>query len=133
MLEDRKQPRTEVNTFDLDKRFHIEVYNQEFALNQIHDVSISGTGIQIHSEIAPGTPIKLVYEADDYSIAVRGMTVWSNPIPLGPDSNAVIPSYRTGIQFDPTDRNCSMLFMALKDLMRPTAGQATQGQGWGLL
>jgi len=133
MLEDRKQPRADVNAFDLNKRFHIEIYDREFSLSQIHDVSISGTGIQIHSEVPPGTPIKLVYETDSYAIAVKGMTVWSNPIPQGPDSNAVIPSYRTGIQFDPSDRNCAMLFHALKDFMQPDNGQAMQGQGWDTL
>lgn len=117
MLEDRQQPRTQVEGFDLDNHFHIEVYDQEYALNQIHDVSISGTGIQIPSEIEPGTPVKLVYQTADYSISVNGVAVWCNLIPLGNESSSPIPSYRTGIQFDPSDRSCALLFHALKDLM----------------
>lgn len=115
--EDRKQPRTQVSTFGIDDNFHIEVYNQEYALNQVHDVSISGTGIQIPSEIEPGTPVKFVYATRDYTIAVSGMAVWCNLIPLGNENDSPIPSYRTGIQFDPRDRNCTLLFMALKEWM----------------
>ncbi len=118
MLEDRQQPRTPVEGFELENCFHIEVYDQEFALNQIHDVSISGTGIEIPSEIEPGTPVKLVYQTEHYSIAVNGVAVWCNLIPLGEgEKDARIPAYRTGIQFDPSDRSCALLFLALKDLM----------------
>ncbi len=117
MLEDRLEPRTQVEDFDFDNHFHIEVFDQEYALNQIHDVSISGTGIQIPSEIEPGTQVKLVYQTQDYMISVSGTAVWCNPIPLGGESNSPIPTYRTGIQFDACDRSCALLFLALKDLM----------------
>jgi len=86
MLEDRQQPRTQV-------------------------------------EGLPGTPVKLVYQTADYSISVNGVAVWCNLIPLGKESNSPIPSYRTGIQFDPSDRSCALLFHALKDLMGDSDSQ----------
>ncbi len=117
MPEDRQQPRTQVESFDPDSHFHIEVFDQEYALNQIHDVSISGTGIQIPSEIEPGTQVKLVYQTQDYVISVDGVAVWCNLIPLGAENNSPIPTYRTGIRFDACDRSCALLFLALKDRM----------------
>lgn len=119
-FEDRKHQRTSIESEFSSDSFHVEVYDRSYVLNRIHDVSISGTGIQIPSEIRPGTPVKLVFKSDDYTISVNGITVWCNPIPLGLEE--LTPSgkgaYRTGIQFDPKDRNCAMFFMALKDFIR---------------
>lgn len=118
-FEDRKHQRTAIESEFSSDSFHVEVYDRSYVLNRIHDVSISGTGIQIPSEIRPGTPVKLVFKSDDYTISVNGTTVWCNPIPLGLEE--LTPTgkgaYRTGIQFDPKDRNCAMFFMALKDFI----------------
>ncbi|MFC1748634.1 PilZ domain-containing protein [Pseudomonadota bacterium] len=119
-FEDRKHQRTQVARECADNSFHIEVYDRRYVLDKIHDVSISGTGIQIPNEIDPGTPVKLVYRTDKYSISVNGTTVWCNSIPLGMEQRRSKHSYRTGIQFDPKDRNCMLFFMALKDTIVST-------------
>ena len=116
-FEDRKHQRTQVERECADNSFHIEVYDRRYVLDKIHDVSISGTGIQIPNEIDPGTPVKLVYRTDKYSISVNGTTVWCDSIPLGKGGSANKRGYRTGIQFDPKDRNCTLFFMALKDII----------------
>ena len=116
-LEDRKHQRTELNFEDREDCFHIEVYDRRYVLNRIHDVSISGTGIQIPSEIEPGTPVKLVFRSGSHSVSVNGTTVWCDPIPLGLEPTPPKPAYRTGVQFDPKDRNCAMFFMALRDFI----------------
>lgn len=116
-FEDRKHQRTQVEKECADNSFHIEVYDRRYVLDKIHDVSISGTGIQIPNEIDPGTPVKLVYRTDKYSISVNGTTVWCNSIPLGDKARSSKNGYRTGIQFDPKDRNCTLFFMALKDII----------------
>ncbi len=120
MLEDRKHQRTSINRECADNSFHIEVYDRRYVLDKIHDVSVSGTGIQIPNEIDPGTPVKLVFRSDNYSISVNGTTVWCDSIPLGADAvkaKSKKSGYRTGIQFDPKDRNCTLFFMALKDFI----------------
>ena len=116
-LEDRNHQRTQIDSAGTSNCFHIEVYDQRYVLDKIHDVSISGTGIQIPKEIEPGTPVKLVFKNKDYAIGVNGTTVWCNSIPLGLEPTTPKPSYRTGIQFDPKDRNCTMFFMALRDFI----------------
>lgn len=116
-LEDRKHQRTELEYEDTDGCFHIEVYDQRYVLNRIHDVSISGTGIQIPNEIEPGTPVKLVFRRAEHSVSVNGKAVWCDPIPLGLEPTPPEPAYRTGIQFDPKDRNCAVFFMTLRDFI----------------
>ncbi len=117
-LEDRRHKRTPINSECADNSFHIEVYDRSYVLDKIHDVSVSGTGIQIPNEIDPGTPVKLVFKSDKYTISVNGTTVWCNSIALGKESTPKSRgSYRTGIRFDPKDRNCTMFFMALKDFI----------------
>ncbi len=117
-FEDRKHQRTTIENECTDNCFHIEVYNRMYVLDRIHDVSISGTGIQIPNEIDPGTPVKLVFKTNKYSISVNGTTIWCNSIPLGVEATSSQKGYRTGIQFDPKDRNCTLFFMALKDFIQ---------------
>lgn len=118
-IEDRKYQRTSIESEFSNERFHVEVYDRSYVLCRIHDVSISGTGIQIPNEIRPGTPVKLVFRNDNYTISVNGTTVWCKPIALGLANPAASAKgdYRTGIRFDPKDRNCAMFFMALKDFI----------------
>lgn len=116
-LEDRRHERTQVNYEDTNDCFHLEVYDRRYVLNRIHDISISGTGIQIPNEIEPGTPVKLVLRSGNHSVSVNGTTVWSDPIPLGKEQIIPGPTYRTGVQFDPRDHNCSLFFMALRDFI----------------
>ncbi len=120
-LEDRKHRRTPLNTRGATHRFHIEVYDQRYTLDGIHDISISGTGIQVPNEIDPGTPVKVVYSTPDFTVSVTGRTVWCSPIPLGLDSKAEQPGYRTGVQFEPSDRNVMLFFTALKDYITSPA------------
>jgi len=117
-FEDRKHQRTPIESECTDDCFHIEVYNRMYVLDRVHDVSISGTGIQISNEIDPGTPVKLVFRTNKYSISVNGTAVWCNSIPLGMEATSPNKGYRTGIQFDPKDRNCTLFFMALKDFIQ---------------
>lgn len=117
VLEDRRHERTQVNFEDTGDCFHLEVYDRRYVLNRIHDISISGTGIQIPNEIEPGTPVKLVFRTGSHSISVNGTTVWSDPIQLGPETTTPKSTYRTGVQFDPRDRNCTLFFMALRDFI----------------
>ncbi len=121
-IEDRKHQRSSIESEFCSESFHVEVYDRSYVLNRIHDVSISGTGIMIPTEIRPGTPVKLVFKSDDYIISVNGTTVWCKPISLGKagmDEQGINgkEGYRTGIQFDYKDRNCAMFFMALKDFI----------------
>lgn len=113
-LEDRKHRRTPINTASVTHRFHIEVYDQRYTLDGIHDISISGTGIQIPNELEPGTPVKVVYSSPDFTVSVTGRTVWCAPIQLGGSSDET-PGFRTGVQFEPSDRNVMLFFTALKD------------------
>lgn len=119
MLEDRRHERTQVNYNDTNGCFHLEVYDRRYVLNRIHDISVSGTGIHIPNEIEPGTPVKLVLRSGGHSVSVNGTTVWSDPIiPLGQEQATSNEStYRTGVQFDPRDRSCSLFFMTLRDFI----------------
>ena len=117
-IEDRQHQRTQLDFEDADHCFHLEVYDRRYVLNRIHDISVSGTGIQIPDEIEPGTPVKVVFRSGEHVISVNGTTVWCDPISLGKDDDKPLEAtYRTGVQFDPKDRNCTLFFMAMRDLI----------------
>jgi len=128
-LEDRKHQRTQLDFTDTEDCFYIEVYDRRYVLNRIHDVSVSGTGIQIPNVIEPGTPIKLVFRSGNHSVSVNGTTVWCDAIPLGQEPMPAKPAYRTGIQFDPKDRNCAMFFMTLRDFINKGENADTSREG----
>jgi hypothetical protein len=115
----RIQQRSSLKKRNPQAKFHVEVYNRQYVLDEVHDVSVSGAGIKIPSEIAPGTPVKLVYRDLDYSISVLGKAVWCAPV----NNQTIVRSidneafYRTGIQFDARDRNCTLFFMALREFI----------------
>lgn len=122
--EDRQHQRTQLNFGDAEACFHLEVYDRRYVLNRIHDISISGTGIQIPDEITPGTPVKVVFRSGERFISVKGTTVWCDPISLGKDEGKPLErTYRTGVQFDPKDRNCTLFFMAMRDFIGETERQ----------
>ncbi len=118
-MEGRKHPRDLLNIAGTEERFHLEVYDEEFLLDHVHDISLSGTGIRIPKEVDAGTPLKLVYRTSDYTISVKGMAVWCSPVELGKCSDPDNPSFRIGIQFDPNDRNSPLFFTALRDYIDP--------------
>lgn len=113
--DERKHPRTRINAAGgtTDHTLHLEVYDQRYILDQVHDVSVSGTGIQIPQEIQAGTPVKLVLRSADVTVGVRGITVWCDNGGFGSPDHAA-GSYRVGVQFDPKDRNIPLFFLALK-------------------
>lgn len=115
----RIQQRSALKKRNPQAKFHVEVYNRQYVLDEVHDVSVSGAGIKIPNEIAPGTPVKLVYRDLDYSISVLGKAVWCTPVNdqlFAPDTLKA-PHFRTGIQFDGRDRNCTLFFMALREFI----------------
>lgn len=115
----RQQQRSSLKKHSPRARFHVEVYNRQYILDEVHDVSVTGAGIKIPNEIVPGTPVKLVYRDTDYSISVLGKAVWCAPV----DGQSTTPDsppescFRTGIQFDARDRNCTLFFMALREFI----------------
>ena len=119
VLEDRKHERTMLDTMGAESNFHIEVYDQRYYLDKVHDISISGAGIQIPNEIEPGTPVKVVYTTSEHHISVTGRTVWCSPIAWGKEEEEDQSRFRTGIQFEPSDRNAMLFFSALRDFITP--------------
>lgn len=115
----RQQQRSSLKKHSPHARFHVEVYNRQYILDEVHDVSVTGAGIKIPNKIAPGTPVKLVYRDTDCSISVLGKAVWCSPV--NPQAASPEPSqtpyFRTGIQFDARDRNCTLFFMALREFI----------------
>lgn len=94
----------------MDGYFQLQADQLVHPLDQVYDVSVSGTGIELPVALPLHTPVTLSYECDTYEVKVQGAVVWCQP--SGDDETS---TYRIGVRFDPYDqRNSSMFFMALK-------------------
>lgn len=109
LREERRHDRRRLDA-DMDGYFQVEAGNLVCPLDQVYDVSVSGTGFVLPIALPRRTCVTLSYECDSYEVKVQGVVVWCEP-----SSGGDADSYRIGVRFDRYDqRNSSMLFMALK-------------------
>ena len=87
--------------------FFIEVENTRYPLHKVHDLSVSGVGIEAPIAISKSTEIGLCFEEADYRINVIGTVMWCLP--------GTNDTFRLGIKFSPrTAQNNLLLFMAMR-------------------
>ncbi len=90
--------------------FTIEAQGEEYEIEEVTDLSLSGMGFEMAAYLDPDTPVQLVYEEDDQVIRLAGRVVWCE------DQPAVHGNYRYGMIFDYSARDDnSQLLMALRN------------------
>ncbi len=90
--------------------FTIEALGEEYEIEEVTDLSLSGMGFEMTAYLDPDTPVHLVYEEDDQVIRLAGRVVWCE------DHPTVHGSYQYGMIFDYSARDDnSQLLMALRD------------------
>jgi len=90
--------------------FTIEALGEEYEVEEVTDLSLSGMGFEMTAYLDPDTPIRLVYEEDDRLISLSGKVIWCE------DHPSVHGSYQYGIIFDYSARDDnSQLLLALRD------------------
>ncbi len=93
--------------------FYVEVGPRSYPFEAVHDVSVSGAGIELSVALTPTTPVRLGFEQEDCQVQVQGTVMWCEP-------NGNEDSYRLGVLFDPHDmKNSSILFLALREFIDP--------------
>ena len=89
-------------------KFHVLHNSERIKFNQVNDVSISGMGILLDTDIQAGNVIAVGYESDDFSVALQAEIVWQEKL-----SEDV---FRVGIKFSTENMNDNvMMFMALRE------------------
>ncbi len=96
--------------------FILEALDEEYEIEVVTDVSLSGMGFELSSYLDPETPVTIEYEDDEYHIALSGTVSWCE------DTSCTEGNYQLGINFDYTSRDeSSQLLLALRDYF---AGEA---------
>lgn len=90
--------------------FVLETRDEEFEIEVVTDLSLSGMGLELPTCLDPDTPVSIVYEDDTYHMALTGSVVWCDEFP-NDDGNCQL-----GILFDYASRDeSSSLLLALQD------------------
>ncbi len=90
--------------------FTIEALGEEYEVEAVTDLSLSGMGFEMTAYLDPDTPVQLLYEEDDRLVSLSGRVIWCEDHPL------VHGSYQYGIIFDYSARDDnSQLLLALRD------------------
>ncbi|RMD78409.1 MAG: PilZ domain-containing protein [Gammaproteobacteria bacterium] len=76
-------------------------------LQRVHDVSVSGCGVESPVPLAPGQALRLVLRTADLDLALRARVMWCEAAGEG--------RHRAGLRFEaPDPHHCVLMFMALR-------------------
>ena len=90
--------------------FTLEAQGEDYEVEKVTDVSLSGVGFEMSTFLEADTPLKITYEEDDIVTCVSGKIIWCE------DHPTVHGSYQFGMLFDYSykDEN-SQFLMAIRD------------------
>lgn len=88
--------------------FSMNVGGETFSIPTIHDVSVSGMGLETTHSFETGTDVTLNYSEGDFTLDIKAAVMWCNGVE-GSDKHAL------GLQFDISNGgNNSMFFLAMR-------------------
>lgn len=95
--------------------FTLEIGDDEYEIEDVGDISLSGIGFEVSSYLDPDSPVTIVYEEDEKVVSVAGHVVWCQDHPRHHGS------YKCGVLFDYSYRDeNSQLLLAVKDYIDTT-------------
>ncbi len=90
--------------------FTLEAQGEEFEIDEVTDLSLSGMGFEMNGYLDPDTPVCLTYEEDDQRIRLTGRIIWCEDHPTDHGR------YQYGLVFHYSARDDnSRLLQALQD------------------
>lgn len=120
--EKRLHPRKGFNTAENDFSFYLEDKGQQYQVNDVQNVSISGVGVGLSKGIKIGQKIALKYDSADYHLSINGTIVWC-------DNTLHTGLYRLGVEFDAGNQEDNALFfLAVRKYLDPFDSVATKAQ-----
>ena len=118
--DNRKERRTAIIHSANHALFRVEVFGKQYQLERIHDVSMTGIGIQFTHEIPRGTDVRLLCCDNDHCSSIPGKIAWSTPIMETDETVATQPmAFRSGIQLETSANNATPFLMALQQYLEP--------------
>ena len=121
LAESRETIRQNIQLEEVNGSFHIEAQDKRYDPAMIHDVSVSGVGVQLEEPLEVGTHVDLIFAAGDWKISVEGRVIWCSiakklDLPVVKAAEA----YRLGIKFNPRNVNNNVIFfMASRSMVNP--------------
>lgn len=117
-IEKRSNARGAVTVRSNETRFFLKSQDGVYAITKVHDVSLSGVGIETRYRLKPGERIVLKYRSSDMQISVEGTVAWC--------SRGNEQVHAIGVAFLPgeKERN-SVFFLALRKYLDELGNTST--------
>jgi hypothetical protein len=121
LAESRETVRQSINLEEVNGSFRIQTKHKNYDGAVIHDVSVSGAGIELTDPLEVGANVDLTFSAGDWKISVEGRVVWCSMRTSRSDgANRNSESYRIGVKFNPRNANNNVIFfMASRSMVNP--------------
>lgn len=89
--------------------FILATADDEFEIEDINDISLTGIGFDLAVYIDPETEVTVTYEEDQVSVTINGRIAWSE------DHPEIHGGFRMGVQIDYADLDeSSQLLLAVE-------------------
>ncbi len=89
--------------------FVLESPDDEFEIDDIHDISLNGMGFDLPFYLDPEMAVSVTYEEEQISVTIHGTVIWCE------DHPEIHGTFRVGIQFDYADLDeSSQLLLAVE-------------------
>ncbi len=113
--ERRRHERRVIRIPDKEAFFRLHIHEKWHTINDVHDASISGMGINFTEAIDKETPVKILFVSRDFEIVLGARVCWCQHTAQDISIAGTTEVYRLGIEFDPGRGEDNMLmFMALR-------------------
>lgn len=117
--EKRFNARGSVTVHPNETRFFLKSENGVYTITQVHDVSLSGVGIETRYPLRIGEVITLKYRSSELQISVEGTVAWCN------QSKSQV--YSIGVSFLPGEKERNALFfLALRKYLNELGGSSAE-------
>ena len=101
--ERREHQRANLRRDDIPGTFYMIANGQRHPFVQANDVSVSGMGVELDTELSEKLEVSVGYLSDDFSVELTATVVWCRPAPEG-------GQFHVGLQFSDARVNDNVLF-----------------------
>lgn len=91
----------------------VDLHERRYAVEYLFDLSVTGACIAVPVALEAGTPMKLIFQSDEFIVDIYSNAVWSDSCG-GAGYGDSVPVYRAGVKFDARDENLILFYLAMR-------------------
>jgi hypothetical protein len=94
-------------------KLSVALHGRRYAVEYLSDLSVTGASIAVPLALEAGTPMKFIFQSDEFVVDLYSHAVWCDSCGGAGDGDSV-PVYRAGVKFDARDENLVLFYLAMR-------------------